>query len=99
MNKKSNLILTESTHAMPNGIVLTRFTIREDERATFADLQSSEHCSRDFGVTGAELRAHALRFMASQDLLDALIELASGHSMAGEEMARAAIAKATGDGQ
>ena len=33
---------------------------------------------------------------AIPDLLAALIELASGHSMAGEEMARKAIAKATG---
>ena len=36
---------------------------------------------------------------AIPDLLAALIELASGHSMAGEEMARKAIAKATGGDQ
>ena len=34
---------------------------------------------------------------AAPDLLACLIEMASGHSLAGEARARAAIAKATGD--
>jgi len=43
-----------------------------------------------------EQRTNATLIAAAPDLLAALIELASGHSMAGEEMARKAIAKATG---
>ena len=42
---------------------------------------------------------YAALFSAAPDLLAALIELVSGHSMAGEEMARKAIAKATGGAQ
>ncbi len=47
----------------------------------------------------ARCQANAALIAAAPDLLAALIELAGGHSMAGEEMARAAIAKATGGTQ
>jgi len=50
---------------------------------------------QDKVATGIQSEADARLIAAAPDLLAALIELASGHSMAGEEMARAAIAKAT----
>ena len=54
-------------------------------------------------IDGAEKALASLKpspiAAAAPDLLAALIELASGHSMAGEEIARKAIAKATGGAQ
>jgi hypothetical protein len=47
-------------------------------------------------VSGICKEADARLIAAAPDLLAALTEIASGHSMAGEEMARKAIAKATG---
>lgn len=43
-----------------------------------------------------EMEANARLMAAAPDLLAALIEMASGHSMAGEARARVAIAKARG---
>lgn len=55
-------------------------------------------CRKDeyMSLSGYCKAADAALMSAAPDLLAALIELAGGHSMAGEEMARKAIAKATG---
>lgn len=50
----------------------------------------------DAGMASSEY-ATAQLIAAAPELLACLIEMASGHSMAGEARARAAIAKATGN--
>jgi hypothetical protein len=54
--------------------------------------------SRDYiGVDTKNAEADARLIAAAPDLLAACIEVASGYSTRGSEMARAAIAKATGE--
>ena len=66
------------------------------DRASLVKLQDSHHCSPDYGISAEETQANAHLIAAAPELLAALKELVTGHSMKGAEIALAAIAKAEG---
>jgi len=75
-----------------------RWLVGSIGRLAHATVQSrpAPHLGGD-PVSEEEAFANARLIAAAPDLLEALIEMASGHSMVGEAKARAAIAKATGN--